>query len=180
MYHADDASLQSASYLREKLKHETSTVFRHPATGISVSAGSVASGAGVLKTLGLDACAGPIEASGLPGLGHVFASDEGQTFLSALAVVNTSGKRKAVDDEGLKGALPTIAEFAQKNKKALLQQLGVAAVASSRLYLMAMAGLELTAALTIRASGRRSCRQGRRSTSRSSAGRHGATTSPPC
>jgi hypothetical protein len=144
LYVKDDSDLQRSSFLKETLSADNSTMFRNPATGISVCSGTVSAGLEVLKELKMDTMS--IEASGWKYLAKIASSEKGGPFVDALKTVNTGGKSKSVNEEELEKALRSISDFVMQNRKDLLRNLGRSAVASSRLYLMSMLGLELVTA----------------------------------
>ena len=101
LYGKSDEDFQSNKALREKLTHETSWIFRNPATGISTCAGTIASGAEVLDEIEMNKVVSEaMEKSGLPELHKMLASAEGEEFLRAVGVVNTKGGKHQRWHEG--------------------------------------------------------------------------------
>eukprot|EP00971_Amphidinium_carterae_P038352 754127-Amphidinium_carterae.1 len=129
-YAPDDLAFVQLPHLaRARLTVDNSNMLRHPATGISCAAGSIRAAA---------------ELSGIPALAELFKSEGGADFLEALKILNHDTDKRLQDVE-LTKSLHTILALVEGKGAGLAEGLGRLAIASSRLYLSAMLGLELAA-----------------------------------
>lgn len=130
-----DRAFVSKDHLKECLTIDNSHLLRRPGVGLSECAGSLRAGAAVLEAWTQEPTS----------LGFEFLHEAMTTpgMQAALRTLDTSDKKpRTVDD--VRTAFDVIYKFSHSNKK-LLETFGKMAIASSRLYVMAMHGLQLTA-----------------------------------
>ena len=136
----DDAYYLSNTNLQTHLTIENANTIRNPAVGFSCDAQSMAMGAQFLA-----------ETDGtVPGMQEIcelLASDDGQQFLTDLKALDNNLPATAETDQNTKAALQRMKNFIDAHKNVFAQNLASLAVCTSRLYLFAMNGLELTTAL---------------------------------
>jgi hypothetical protein len=127
-----DRAFVSKDNLRECLTVDNSHLVRRPGVGLSECAGSLRAGSAVL-----DAWADEPSTLGFETLREVLQT---RAVQDALRVLDTSDKLpRSVDN--VRAAFDVIADAFRKNKK-LMDTLGKVAIATSRVYVMAMHGLQ--------------------------------------
>ena len=145
LYAEDTKAFLSKEGLGKHLTADNAYSIRHPATGISVAASSLKSGAATLEEVAGDPTLFP--RTGIPQLALLFQSDEGKEFLKHLQTLCYSdGKTVPKDDRT--AALRSIRDFIETNEAHLFECAGRCALATSRLYVSAMALLELLSAFS--------------------------------
>lgn len=127
------------SNLRRVLSSDNSPLLRNPATGLSIAANTVQAGVQVLDQLRFEHVAG-LDDFGASDLAKLFNAPESRAFQDAIFLLNTNGHAKDLDPEELKRAFATVQKFFKDNHEILNTTLPNLAIASSRLYLLAMRG----------------------------------------
>jgi hypothetical protein len=127
-----DRAFVSKDNLRECLTVDNSHLVRRPGVGLSECAGSLRAGAAVL-----DAWADEPSTLGFEALREVLQT---RAVQDALRVLDTSDKLPR-SVENVRAAFDVVADAFRKNKK-LMDTLGKVAIATSRVYVMAMHGLQ--------------------------------------
>lgn len=140
---ATDGAFLSNDHLRAHLSASNTMTVRKPATGLSTASMTIGHGAQMLETLGMKEITGPAELMGSPALHKLLATEDGLKFLKDIAILNTDGAGKDASPEARLAGLKSAKTFLKQHKATMSQALAQQAIASSRLYLMAMNFLEV-------------------------------------
>ena len=137
-----DKTFVSAPHLAEVLTADNCHLLRRPAVGVSEFAGSFRSGAATTPK----ATAAAAGENPLKELSDMLATAEGKELVEALGNLDTKGNTAPRTEEDLTKAMAVVvAAFAKDSSMPMMTILGKTAILASRLYMMAIHGLEFGA-----------------------------------
>ena len=150
----NDQTFLRPNALLQHLNQENSPIHRTPAVGLATLANSMDAGLNIIQEVnfkafakdGKGAAVCPTMAHlGAPAIAEVFETATGIAFSEALALFRKQEDRG--DDKDLEEALENTRVFFTENRSCLYEHFARMAITSSRMHLMAMAGLELMTAV---------------------------------